>query len=109
MTLVHSRQFRLDAEAAVERYADEAGQAVALRFVDELQRLVARVHRHPASGSTRYEFLGIPGLRSAARPHFPYVVFYAQLGERVIFWRLLHGHRDIPSTLRDEGLGTDDS
>lgn len=93
---------RLDVEAAVDWYRDEADEKVALRFVDALESALVHVGRHPDYGSARYSLeLGIPGLRCWQLERFPYLVFYVERADHVDVWRVLHGHRDIPSWMHD--------
>lgn len=94
----------LDAEEAVAYYLREAGEKVALSFVDALERTYGHIALHPASGSLRYaNELDLPGLRHWSLRRFPHLVFYVDLKDRVDVWRVLHGARDIPEWLRDEG------
>lgn len=89
-----------DVEAAAEFYRAEAGEAVALRFIDALQSAIAAVGRHPGAGSPRYgQELDLPGLRSRLLRRFPYVLFYVERDDHVDVWRLLHAQRDIPAWL----------
>ena len=95
-----------DIEAAVDHYRDEAGPATALRFVAALERGFQHIAQHPASGSPRYAHeLDLPGLRSWPLRRFPYLVFYVERDEHVDVWRVLHGDRDIPASLRDPEAG----
>lgn len=89
-----------DIDDAVASLRTEAGDAVALAFVDALERSINQIERAPHAGSLRFAFdLGIPELRALALRRFPYVVFYVPLGDRVDIWRVLHSRRDIPATL----------
>ena len=45
---------RLDAEAAGDHYLREAGEQVALGFLDALERAGAHIARHPAASSSRH-------------------------------------------------------
>ena len=92
-----------DMYAVAEHYLDERGAHEAEGFVDAVERAIRHIAMHPASGSPRYgKELGLPGLRSwpVAGP-YPYLVFYREIGARVDVWRILHGRRDIPASLRD--------
>ena len=56
---------RLDAEEAVDHYLGEAGEQVALGFLDALERACGHIARHPAAGSSRHAHeLNLPGLSS---------------------------------------------
>jgi toxin ParE1/3/4 len=41
-------------------------------------------------------------LRTWRLGRFPWLVFYVEAEERVEVWRVLHGARDIPSSLSNE-------
>lgn len=94
----------LDTEEAVAYYFREAGEKIALDFVDALERAYRQIALHPASGSLRFAHeLDLPGLRHRPLRRFPHLVFYVDLKDRINVWRVLHGARDIPDWLRDEG------
>jgi toxin ParE1/3/4 len=94
---------RADVTDAIDWYRDKAEVATAIRFVDALQDALRQVGRQPGAGSPRYGVaLGLPDLRSWPLSGFPYIVFYVQGGDRVDVWRMLHGRRDIPASLRHE-------
>ena len=62
---------------------------------------------HPAIGSPRYAHeLNLPGLRCLTLTRYPHIVFYVERDDYIDVWRVLHGMRDIPSSLRDEGDDT---
>ena len=83
---------------AIDRYLDEAGEDVALAFVDALERTFEHIAHHPATGSPRYRHeLDLPGLRSWPLKRHPYLVFYIEREDHVDVWRVLHGERDIPT------------
>jgi len=91
-----------DVEQAVDRYLKEAGEAVALGFVDALERAYRQIGKHPGSGSPRYDHeLDLPGLRSWPVARFPYLVFYVERDDHVDVWRVLHAGRDIPAWMRE--------
>jgi len=101
--LVPREMARGDVEAAVDFYAAEAGETVALRFVDALERAYRAIGNHPAAGSPRYGLeLGLPGLRSRALNRFPYLIFYVERADHVDVWRVLHAQRDIPAWLQEQ-------
>jgi toxin ParE1/3/4 len=92
-----------DIEEAVDWYRVHAGAAVAVRFVDSLERALASIATHPRAGSPRYAHeLDLPGLRMVAVAGFPQLVFYVEAPTHVDVWRVLHGERDLPSTLFEE-------
>lgn len=88
-----------DVSAAVDYYLREAGHAVTMAFIAELEKTYGSIGRRPALGSSRYgHALDIPGLRSRKLTKYPYLVFYVELPEQVDVWRVLHTRRDIPSS-----------
>ncbi len=87
-----------DIEDAVDYYLREAGERVALAFIDEVEGAFSAIARTPAAGSPRYAFeLDLPGLRAWPLKRYPYLVFYVEGDDRVDVWRVLHAHRDIPA------------
>jgi toxin ParE1/3/4 len=98
--LVLREAARGDIEAAVDFYGAEAGEPVALRFVDALERAFRAIGRHPAAGSPRFGHeLDLPGLRARTVRGFPFVAFYVEREDQADVWRMLHGQRDIPTWL----------
>lgn len=92
-----------DAENAVDYYLQEAGDQVALGFIESLQKTYDYIGRHPQTGSPHYAHeLNLPGLRMWPLKRYPYLVFYVEQDDHIDVWRVLHSHRDIPSWLRDE-------
>jgi toxin ParE1/3/4 len=95
---------RRDVEGVVDYYAAESGEDLALRFVDALERALDLIARHPAAGSPRFGYeLQLPGLRAHTLREFPYLVFYMERDDFVDVWRVLHGRRDVPAWLLDQG------
>lgn len=93
-----------DAEEAVDYYLSEATEAVALGFVDALEQAYTHIGRHPATGSPRHAHeLDLPGLRAWPLTRYPYIVFYVERTEHVDVWRVLHGQRDIPAWMQEQG------
>jgi toxin ParE1/3/4 len=92
-----------DAEGAVDDYLQEAGDQVALGFIESLQKTYDHIGRHPQTGSPRYAHeLNLPGLRMWPLKRYPYLVFYVEQDNHIDVWRVLNSHRDIPLWLRDE-------
>ena len=92
-----------DVDDAITYYLDEAAEQAALGFVDALEQAYSHIGRHPATGSPRYAHeLNLPSLRSWPLTHFPYLVFYIELPDRVDVWRVLHEQRDIPAWMREQ-------
>ena len=91
-----------DVVAAVDYYVDEAGNGLAGRFIDAVERAFQHVGRHPHSGSLRFSYeLDIPELRSWPLARFPYLVFYVEREREIDVWRVLHTRRDLPASLAD--------
>ncbi|MDO8377922.1 type II toxin-antitoxin system RelE/ParE family toxin [Phenylobacterium sp.] len=100
--VVPREKARQDVEAAVDYYAAEAGEMIALRFVDAIEETYRAIGRRPALGSPRYGHeLDLPGLRTRSLKRFPYVVFYIEQEDYLDVWRVLHAHRDIPAGLSE--------
>ena len=100
--IIPREQARRDVEMAADYYAAEAGEAVALRFIDAVEAAFRATGRYPAAGSPRYGHeLGLPGLRSHLVKGFPFLIFYAEQDTHVDVWRVLHAQRDIPAWLQE--------
>lgn len=94
---------RQDIDDALTYYLTEAGDDVALRFIDAVESAFLHLSAHPASGSLRYAYeLDLPGLRAWPLRGFPWLVFYSETYPHVDVWRVLHGSRDIPGWLGEE-------
>ena len=95
---------RRDVDDAIDYYAEEAGEGVALRFIDALRDAYRLISNRPASGSPRFGLeLDLPGLRSRKLRRFPYLVFYVERPDHIDVWRVLHAQRDIPGSIPAEG------
>ena len=91
-----------DIVVAVEHYLGEAPHA-ADGFIDELERAVHHIERHPTYGSPRYSHeLDIPRLRHWKLKRFPFALFYLEYSDHLVVIRCVHTSRDIPRSLRDE-------
>lgn len=91
-----------DVAAAVEHYVAEAPHA-ADGFIDELERAVRHIERHPTSGSPRYSHeLDIPRLRHWKLKRFPFALFYLEYTDHLIVIRCVHMRRDIPRSVQEE-------
>lgn len=92
-----------DVDDAVHHYLREAGDAVALDFIESLERCVRQIGRSPHIGSLRFSYeLDIPELRVLGTRRFPHLVFYVPSEDGVDIWRVLHSRRDIPSSLAQD-------
>ena len=93
-----------DIEEAITHYLEEAGPAVALGFIDSVEQAFRHIAGDPGSGSPRYAHeLNLPGLRSWPLGSFPYLVFYMVGRGQADVWRVLHGQRDIPAWMAEDG------
>lgn len=100
--IIPRQQANRDVEEAIDHYLAEAGETVALGFIDALERAYSHVARHPASGSGRYAHdLNLPGLKFWPLKRYPYLVFYVDGEAHIDVWRVLHAERDIPAWMRE--------
>lgn len=100
--IIPRQQANRDIEEAIDHYLGEAGETVALGFIDSLEQAYRHIARHPASGSGRYAHeLGLPGLKFWPLKRYPFLVFYVESGSHIDVWRVLHAERDIPAWMRD--------
>ena len=91
-----------DVDEAVAYYLSEAGEVVALGFIDALEKAYAHIGRHPAVGSPRYAHeLSLPGLRVWSLTRYSHLVFYVERPDYIDVWRVLHGQRDIPTWMQE--------
>ncbi len=91
-----------DIDQAIAHYAAEAGEPVALAFIDALERAFRRIAQHPAVGSPRCAFeLRLQGLRAWPLRRSPYRVFYVEREDHLDVWRMLHAQRDIPAWMQE--------
>nr|WP_025824932.1 type II toxin-antitoxin system RelE/ParE family toxin [Acetobacter persici] len=91
-----------DVEQAVDYYAAEAGEAIAMGFIAALQSAFMFIGDYPDAGSLRYAYeLDLPGLRAHRVKDYPYLVFYLERENRVDVWRVLHARNDIPLWMSD--------
>ena len=97
------RAAQRDIDEAIDFYVAQTAHDAAHRFIDEVERALDHLSRHPESGSPRYaQELGLAGLRHWPVAGYPYLIFYQDGGERIDVWRVLHGERDIPAWLRGD-------
>ncbi len=93
---------RSDIGAAISYYAQQAGEDVALGFIDSLQSAYRAIAARPAAGSPIYGHeLAIPGLRHQRLKRYPYLIFYIERDDHIDVWRVLHAQRDIPARLQE--------
>lgn len=102
--VVPREQARRDIEEAVDHYVREAGEKVALGFIDMVETVYRAIASHPAAGSPRYAHeLNLPGLRSRLLGRYPYLVFYIERDDHIDVWRVIHAQRDIPVWMQGSG------
>jgi toxin ParE1/3/4 len=103
-TVIPSVQARQDIDEIVGYYLNQQAMQAASGFIDALEQVFAHIGRHPATGSPRYAHeLGLPGLRCWSLKRYPHIVFYIEREDSIDIWRVLHGAKDIPAWLRDDG------
>ncbi|MGB0670336.1 MAG: type II toxin-antitoxin system RelE/ParE family toxin [Rhodospirillales bacterium] len=89
-----------DIQQTIRHYKETAGDDVAHDFIDELADALERAAAFPATGSQRYALdLDLPGLRFLPLGRFPQLIFYIEHQDFIDVWRVLHGLRDLPSSL----------
>lgn len=99
--IVPREQANRDVDDAITYYLNDAGEAVALGFIDALGQAYGHVGCFPATGSSSYgRELNLPGLRTWPSTHYPYLVFHIECPDRIDVWRVLHSQRDIPRGCR---------
>lgn len=96
-----------DLRDAAAHYASEVDPATARRFIDAAEQAFTLIARHPALGSPRYAVeLDLPGLRARPVDQFPHLIFYLEHDDLIDVLRILHAHRDIPTSLQGPAEGT---
>ena len=106
---IPSEQANGDVDEAVAYYLNEASEAVALGFIDALQRAYASIGEAPATGSPRWAHeLNIPGVRTVRLKGYPWLVFYIELEQHIDVWRILHVKRDIPAWMNEPASEAED-
>jgi toxin ParE1/3/4 len=100
--IIPREQALRDVEAATDYYAGQAGEDVALGFIDALESAYRLIATRRSTGSPHYgHALGLPGVRTRQLKRYPYLVFYIDREDHVDVWRVLHARRDIPATMRE--------
>lgn len=92
LRVTHTPAAQRDLVAITDWMAADSLDA-ALRFYDEVDRLLSLIARYPRIGEAT-EYLG-PGIRRVSLGD--YLLFYRISGETVELIRILHGARDIQS------------
>lgn len=100
--VVPRERARQDIEEAIAYHLSQDAEQAAPRFIDELERALTRIGRHPGTGSPRYAHeLDLPGLRCWPLRRFPCLIFYVERDDHVDVWRVLQGERDTPHWMQD--------
>lgn len=100
--VIPREQANRDVDDALAYYLTEAGDAVALGFIDALEKAYSHIGRQPATGSPRHAHeLNLPGLRAWPLTRYPYLVFYVEHLDHIDVWRVLNGQRDIPAWMQE--------
>jgi toxin ParE1/3/4 len=83
-------------EAATDWMLEQAGETVALQFLDTLERAYKHIMRNPATGSLKWGVkLDIPELRSWPLKRFPYVIYCMDRPPHIEVVRVLRSGREI--------------
>ena len=94
-----------DVNEAIDFYLSENAPEAALGFIDALEQAYGYIAHHPETGSPRYASeLNLPGLRFWPLKKYPHLVFYLERSDHIDVWRVLHGQRDIPASMREPDL-----
>ena len=102
--VIPREQANRDVDEAAAYYLTVAGEAVAMGFVDALEKAYGQIGRNPGTGSPRYAHeLNLPGLRAWPLTRYPHLVFYVEHPDHIDVWRVLHGKQDIPAWMQDSG------
>jgi plasmid stabilization system protein ParE len=98
-----SHAFRADYQEQFPYYLLAAGEEVAWRFDDSLQRTIAAISEHPMLGRPRFfRNPELAGIRSGrVKPPFNVMlVFYRAQSDGLYLVRLMQGSRDLTKTPR---------
>lgn len=98
-------QARRDVLESAAYLALEAGEEVALRFAAAVEKTLRNLADQPGIGSSRWPWVlpQLAGLRSRPVPGFEsWLVFYFALEDGIEVMRVLHGARDLETTLGSE-------
>jgi toxin ParE1/3/4 len=91
-----------DIERIATHYLAESGEIVASQFLAELADGLSRVSAYPEIGTPRHGMAArMPDVRAWPLPKFPYLIFYHDLPDRILVFRVLHARQTIPARLRD--------
>lgn len=99
-----SAPFETDVAMQFGWYVREVGERTAWRFLDAVERTIARLANQPEIGRVRcFKDTRLQGLRSL-RVDVPFgkvLIFYRAAPDGIELWRLMHGARNLPVRLRE--------
>lgn len=100
--LQKSAQFETDVALQFGWFARQAGERIAWRFLESVERTLSKLTRQPDLGRVRhFRHPALQGLRSSRLepPFVKLLVFYQAGADTLQVWRLMHGARDLPRRL----------
>lgn len=104
--VIPREQANRDVDEAVAHYLNEAGESVAVGFIDALEKAYGHIGRNPTTGSPRYAHeLNLPGLLAWPLTRYPHLVFCVEHSDHIDVWRVLHCQRDIPAWMQEPNTG----
>ena len=94
--------FLADHDGQVAWYFEQAGEDVANRYLEAIERTVAQLCRTPAVGALcQFQHPRLNGMRfcRVRRPFQRHVIFYRHNETTLFVERVIHGARDLPRRL----------
>lgn len=104
LSLRRADDFVGDFENAYRWYFEQAGEAVARRFLDAVWLSLEMILERPGLGAARhFPQAELEGLHAfcVSRPFQAHLIFYRFTDRELLAERLLHGRRDLPRRLLD--------
>ncbi len=102
LTLYRSDDFNRDFDLQYRWYLEQAGEAVAERYLQALLGTLRSLATQPGLGRQRtFRHPALRGMRSfrLAAPFGVHLIFYRHHGGELFAERLMHGARDLPRRL----------
>jgi toxin ParE1/3/4 len=102
LTLHRSDDFNRDFDLQYRWYLEQAGEAVAERYLQALLATLRLLATQPGLGREReFRHPSLRGMRSfrLASPFEVHLIFYRHDADRLLAERLMHGARDLPRRL----------
>ena len=102
LVLQVAADFLADQDCQVVWYVEHAGEDVANRYLEAIQRTVAQLCRTPTLGAIcQFKHPRLIGLRFCrmSRPYQKHVIFYRHNETTLFAERVIHGARDLPRRL----------